>query len=119
VAGGAGALDHGAGVVERAAGAIHDHIETTTIELLQPFGRGAVAHQVLHTLRRRLVAAREQGEGMAGRLQALHQGFAHEARAAHHQDVHADARSRAEKPAPFWWAPAQASRSNAAALNRR
>ena len=97
MAGGAGALDHGAGVVERAAGAVDDHVEAATIELLQTLRGAAIADQVRHPCRHWLVAPSEQGEGMPRSLQALHQRFAHEACAAHHQDVHADARRRAVK----------------------
>ena len=91
-----GALDHSAGILKAAARAIDDHIKTATHQRLQPPSSAAVADQVLHPCRRWLVATGKQGEGMAFSLQPLHQRFAHEAGAAHHQDVHAAAHGAAK-----------------------
>ena len=94
-----GARDHGAGILLGPAGAVDDHIETTPLQELQTLRGAAVAHQVLQPGGHGLLAAGEQGQGMAGVLQQPQLRLAHEAGTAHHQDVHAETRGRDVKPA--------------------
>ena len=97
MAGGAGAGDHGAGILQAATRTVHDHIKTAPLQLGQGRRIGAIPHQVLQPGRHRLAAPGEQGEAMAAGLQLRHQRFAHKARAAHHQNVHPCSGSAAEQ----------------------
>jgi len=83
-----GALDHGTRILEVAAGAVDDHRKAAALQGGQPLSRAAIAQQVLHPIRHGPGAAGEQGELVARAQQPLHQRPAHEAGAAHHQDVH-------------------------------
>lgn len=91
--GGTGALDHLAGVLQGAAGAVDDHIEGAVLEGRQAFGAAAVALQMLHPRRHRLAATGEEAELMACAQQPVDQGAPHETGAAHHQDPHRHAAS--------------------------
>lgn len=90
---GTGALDHLAGVLQGAAGAVDDHIEGAVLEGRQALGAAAVALQMFNPLRHGLAPAGEQRELMARLQQAADQGSTHEAGAAHHQDPHLQAAS--------------------------
>ena len=89
MAGRPGVLDHPTGVGALPAGAIHDHLKPATLQLGQGRVVVAIAHQRLDVGGQGVLAPGEEGEVMAGRQQVRHQRPAHEAGAAHHQNLHA------------------------------
>ena len=93
-----GALDHGPGVVQGAAGAVDDHVEMVPLELVQVPGLAPVPLEVLHPVGERLPAAGEQGEPMACREQCGHQGATDEPGSPHHQNLQG---ARPATAAPF------------------